>query len=153
MNRTIRLSVNAILAACCLSAIPAVAGPYGDAMSKCLVNSTSTADRTLLVQWMFATAALHPDVRSLSAASDAERDKLNRQMGALVERLLSQACTSETKAAVQYEGRGTLENSFNALGQVAGRELFSDPSVSKSMGNFAKYLNEKKLSEALGTKN
>lgn len=41
---------------------PAHAGPYADALSKCLVESTSQRDRTELVRWFFASASLHPAV-------------------------------------------------------------------------------------------
>ena len=132
-----------------MSPVPAFAGPYGDTMTKCLVSSTTAAERTALVQWVFATAALHPDVRALAVASDADRDRLNRAMGILLERLLTQACLSETREALRFEGGGTIEASFNVLGQVAGRELFSAPSVTASMAGFSKYLNEKKIKEAL----
>lgn len=134
-----------------LTAVPApvLAGPYGDAMTKCFVNATSGADRTALVQWIFATAALHPDVSRLSAATDSDRESLNKRIGALLERLLTKACVSETKEAVRYEGNATLDSSFNVLGQVAGGELLSAPSVTASMANFAKYLDEKIIKEAL----
>ena len=143
-----RLKIGALLALSALAA-PVSAGPYGDAMAKCLVNSTSAADRTTLVQWMFATAALHPDVQRLSAASDADRERLNKWMGALVERLLTKACVSEAKEAMRYEGNATVEASFTVLGQVAGRQLLSEPSVAGSMGNFAKHIDEQKIKEVL----
>jgi len=61
-----------------LLASPAVAGPYSDDLAKCLVRSTTPEDKTLLVQWMFATMALqrelfaHPDV----AAGNAELTRM-----------------------------------------------------------------------------
>jgi len=144
-----KLSAICALLSLCAVPIPTSAGPYGDTMAKCLVSSTTSSERTALVQWMFATAALHPDVRALSVASDADRERLNKGMGALLERLLINACLSETKEALRYEGNGTIEASFNVLGQVAGRELFAAPSVASSMADFAKYVDEKKLKEAL----
>lgn len=146
--KIIGLKIGALLALCTLAG-PVSAGPYGDAMAKCLVNSTSAADRTALVQWMFATAALHPDVQRLSAASDADRESLNKRMGALVERLLTKACISEAKEAIRYEGNATIEASFTVLGQVAGRQLLSEPSVAAGMGNFAEHIDQQKLKEAL----
>ena len=43
------------------------AGPYGDDLGKCFVNSTTPSDKRALVKWMFATAALHPDLALLTA--------------------------------------------------------------------------------------
>ena len=39
-----------------LATEPALAGPYSDDLTKCLVRSTTNADRNALVKWMFATA-------------------------------------------------------------------------------------------------
>ena len=40
----------------------ALAGPYGEEMTKCLVRSISAADRTSLSKWLFATMALTPEI-------------------------------------------------------------------------------------------
>jgi len=76
---------------------------------------------------------------------------MNRKQAALVERLLTQACRSETQAAVRYEGPIAFQLSFQVLGQVAMKELMSDKSVSSGFDAFVKYLDKAKL-EALGVK-
>jgi len=130
-----------------LTITPAEAGPYGDDMAKCLVRSTSSADRSSLVQWIFAAAAAHPDVKSLVAVSQKQRDRLNKTTAKLFEKLLTASCRKETQAAVKYEGRQTIETSFNVLGQVAGRELFTDPQVTSSVAGLGKYVDQKKIQE------
>lgn len=47
------------------------AGPYSDDLGKCLVASTTAADKGALVKWMFATAALHPAVKSVASVTPA----------------------------------------------------------------------------------
>jgi hypothetical protein len=130
-----------------LAAIPAQAGPYGDDMAKCLVRSTTSADRSSLVQWIFAAAAAHPDVKSLVSVSEKQRDGLNRTTAKLFEKLLTASCRKETQAAVKYEGRQTIQTSFNVLGQVAGRELFTDPQVTSSVAGLGQYVDQKKIQE------
>ena len=123
----------------------AVAGVYSDELAKCLVRSTTDADKTYLMRWLFASMAVHPAVRSITSVSDAERTELNKNAAKLFERLITETCKTQTQEAVKYEGPATLQSSFEVLGQVAGRGLMSDPGVSKSMAEFANYLDKQKL--------
>jgi hypothetical protein len=127
---------------------PVYAGPYGDALSKCLISSTSVDDRNQLVQWMFSAASSHPAVSSFTAVSPAQLDSANKNAALLFEKLLTKSCKKETTEALKYEGEITISTAFNILGQVAGRELFSDPSVSKNLTGLNKYFDKSKL-EAL----
>jgi hypothetical protein len=121
------------------------AGPYGDSLGKCLVSSTTAAEKTTLVRWMFAMMALHPDVEKSSVVTPDKRAELSKEMAQLFERLVTQTCLKETREAVKYEGASTIETSFSLLGQVAARELFAHPKVVEGMSEFSKYLDEKKL--------
>jgi len=131
--------------------VSARAGVYSDDLAKCFVNSTTTGDRNGLVRWMFTAAASHPAVNSIVMVSDAQRRESDKYMARLSERLMFDACKKETEQAVKYEGQLALQTGFQVLGQVAGRELFSDPSVSKAMGNLNSYLNREKMESLLGT--
>ena len=123
----------------------AAAGPFADDMAKCLVNSTSTADRTVLVKWIFSVIALHPDLSAMSSISAKQRDDLSRSAGALFQRLLVESCRSETQKALQNEGKQTIQYAFQILGQVATTGLFNDPHVAEGTKDLAKYLDEDKL--------
>src|SRR3954465_8904754 len=114
----------ATLAFLLLLSIPAVlhAGPYSDDMGRCLVSATSAKDKTDLVRWIFANAALHPDVGNISAVTPKEREAINRMAGGLVERLLTDTCRKQTQEALRYEGQIALQLSFQVLGQVAMQE-------------------------------
>ena len=150
--RALRGPVGILLAACLEASISGRAlasGPYTDEMSKCLVSGTTDADRTLLVQWIFATAMLHPAVKSMASVPDGERAEINRKTADLVQRLLTVTCQSQAQQALKFEGNAAFEQSFNVLGQVAGRELFADPHVAAGMAGLAKYLDGEKLKKAL----
>ena len=123
----------------------AVAGPFADDMAKCLVNSTSPADRTVLVQWMFGLITLHPDLTAMSSISGKQRDDLSRNAGALFQRLLLESCRSQTQQALQNEGPQTVQYAFQVLGQVATRGLFTDPQVMGGLKDLTKYVDEDKL--------
>lgn len=136
-----------LLAFISLTSVSAQAGIYGDDMAKCLVRSTTERDRGNLVKWIFAAAASNPQVKSMVTVTERQRNKLNKSIARLFERLLTDSCRKETQAAYKYEGKATISSSFNLLGQVAGRELFSDPSVSKSVSGLAQYIDQKKMNE------
>jgi hypothetical protein len=120
-------------------------GPYTDALSMCLVRSTTEADKILMVQWTFATMALHPEVESMSAVSFEKRSALNEGYANVIVRLLTEDCANETREAFRYEGASTFEASFMVLGQVAMRDLFSSPKVMESMEELGSYLDEDKF--------
>jgi hypothetical protein len=90
--------------------VSAIAGPFSDDLGKCLVRSTTDADK---------------NYKSIAAVSDAARTEL---------------------------GPGTLQTSFEILGQVAGRGLFTDPAVARSMASFEDYLDKPKLEALFGPK-
>lgn len=137
--RSVRLG---IAIATSLAVHPVVlAGPYADDMAKCLVKSTTAEDKSTLVQWMFATMSLHPDVKWMAALTADQRETLNKNTAKLFETLLTKTCLAETKQALQYEGPSTIESSFSVLGQVAARELFANPAVAAGNADLAKYLN------------
>lgn len=127
----------------------ATAGQYGDSLSKCLVRSAGDADKRVLTRWIFATMALHDDVRPLANISDRDREEIDRQLAKVFERLITEDCRAETVAAMKYEGVQAFQNSFGALGEVAMTSLMESPKVGAGMEGFTKFIDEKKL-EALG---
>jgi hypothetical protein len=120
----------------------ATAGPYADDLSKCLVKSTTEADKSLLVKWMFAAASLHPAVSSIASLTYEQRDELNRSMAQLFDRLIAESCRNEAQDAIKYEGPIAFRIGFQALGQVAAVGLFSHPSVASFIAEFSKYMDK-----------
>jgi hypothetical protein len=125
------------------------AGPYTEALSQCLVRSTTSADKTLMVQWIFVTMALQPDVKSLAAISDAQRTELNKKTAALFEQLLTSSCVSEARQALKEEGQNALGVSFNVLGQAAAVELFANPAVAAGIRDFGRYIDAERVQKEL----
>jgi hypothetical protein len=110
------------------------AGVYSDDLTKCLVQSSSSADHTVLVQWMFAALSLHPAVQPMSSVTPQQRDEANKKVEALFSRLLTHDCHTQAVNALKYEGTSAVGTSFRVLGQVAARDLMSDQNVEKGMG-------------------
>ncbi len=146
MKRTVILCLLATL-----GSLPrlAAAGPFADDMAKCLVTSTSPQDRILLAKWVFSMMAEHPDVASLANITPAQRQAILKDAAALVQRLLTDSCRSQTKAAVQNEGAGTIQYGFQVLGASAMRGLMTEPHVMESAKSLAQYLDEAKIKDLL----
>jgi hypothetical protein len=137
-----------VFASLLLVGSPTLAGPYSDDLAKCLVASTSSDDRVALVRWMFTSFAAHPDVAPLSAATTAQVDAIDSQVGAIFTRLLTQSCREQTQAALRYEGTAAIETAFQVLGQVAANELGTNPAVQKRLAALGEKIDQRAL-EAL----
>lgn len=150
MKHSVVVAMGVAVSLAVLPSGSAVAGPYSDELAKCLVKSTTEADKNYLVKWIFAAAALHPAVKPIASVTDEQREELTRNAAKLFERLIGESCRSETQDALKYEGPSTLQASFMVLGQVAARGLFSDPGVARGMADLGKHIDKKKLEGLLG---
>ncbi len=133
-----------------LIADSAIAGIYTDELSKCLVESTTKADRAALVKWIFTAASAHPVISPISSVTAADRESANQVIGTLFTKLMAESCKEKTQKAITYEGQAAIQLGFQVLGQVAAGELFASPEVTQVMSGLGKYIDEKKL-EALKT--
>ncbi|MDB6063015.1 MAG: hypothetical protein JWM78_3118 [Verrucomicrobiaceae bacterium] len=123
----------------------AVAGPASDVLTKCLIASTTADDKSAVVRWVFGTLALHPDAAPLSTVTDAQRADFNAKTARLFERLVTENCKAQTQAAVRAEGITAIQTSFRSFGEIATRELLSNPKVSQGLSNTASNLDPMKL--------
>lgn len=128
----------------------AVAGPYTDDLSKCIVESTTEAERLEFVKWMFSAIAQHPAAKSFSQITEQQQIEFDRNAAELFMKLLTETCRDKAKNAIQFEGQIAIQQSFNVLGQVAAQELMRDPDVVAAVSNMAKFMDEKKLQSSLG---
>jgi hypothetical protein len=127
--------------------VPAAAraSVFSDDLGKCMVESTSQADRNAMVRWMFASVAKHPAMKDVVAVSPEQIDAANKVMAELMMRLLTKDCREQAKAALRADGPVAMQGSFQLLGQVAGREMFTDPEVGKSIAGLSRHLDEAQL--------
>ena len=118
----------------------ASASVQSEALSRCMVARTNPADRTHLVQWIFAAISASPSVRGMTTMTDAQRETYIRTGAELLNRLLVSDCHAETVAAIKSDGVGVLQTSFGALGQSAMRDLMTDPTVIVAMAQMTRYI-------------
>lgn len=128
-----------------LGSSTAWAGVYTDDLTRCLVDGTTKADKTTLVQWVVIAIVQHPAVTALNKGTAADIEKANAAVGELFTRLLTETCVDKARQAVKYEGAVAIQAAFQVLGQVATADLFTDPAVQKVMAGLATHVDEKKL--------
>lgn len=142
--------LTAVLAGAMLVPGVADAGPYTDDLSRCLVASTNEQDKVQLVEWIFFSLSLNPKISPYADISPSQRELTDRNLARLFEKLVTDACATQTRQAVQYEGAVALSESFKLLGQVAAQEIFRDPAVTAGTSRFTEYLDEERINQALG---
>ena len=125
------------------------AGEYSDALSNCLLSSTTEEGKLSLVKWMFTAMALHPAVAKIADVSMSAREQANREMAELLIDLLGTRCFNETRLALSNEGAVALQTSFTVLGQVAATNLFSEPNVAAGLASLETYINPEDLERSL----
>ena len=128
-----------------LSEKRSIAGPFGDEMAKCLVESTNSKDNISLVRWIVRVYGEHPDSNDFINLSIKDKEKIDKEIAALFNRLLLEDCKKETKMALNYEGDQVLFTAFQIMGQVAARELNKEKNVAEAINKFLNYIDTEKL--------
>lgn len=120
----------------------AQAGPYSDALTRCMVDNTSRSEKMLFVKWIYAGMSKHPEVASMSTISNAQSIRLNQMTADLVTELMVKRCPHESKQGFRYEGEQSFRAAFEMLGKVAMQELMTNPSVNNYMSGIGNYIDE-----------
>ena len=141
----LRVLACAALMSSFLLCAPSRAGPYADEMAKCMVKSSTPADRAVFIRFIFVAIAQHPDVQSLVRIPQHQIEDSAKVTAALVQRLMLESCRGETQLALRYEGPQTVVYAFQIFGQAAGAELYSNPRVADVMNHMGKYLDVDKI--------
>ncbi|MEZ5705769.1 MAG: hypothetical protein R3E56_11090 [Burkholderiaceae bacterium] len=142
----------ALLATPFLALSAAHAGPAGDALTKCVADSTTGKERKELAQWIFAAMSAHPEIQPMSRVDEESRVEFDKRLANLTGRLVTETCSDEARAAVVAEGSASFEAAFTVLGRLAMQELMTEPSVRASMTNYTKYLDRAKFEAVFSKK-
>jgi hypothetical protein len=132
-----------------LTSLSSMADTLTDNFSSCLTDNTTGKDRKDLARWMFMAMAAHPNIHDLSSIPPDTSDDINRTMAALVMKLLTDTCAKQARQAAQSGGGESFRLAFETLGRVAMQEIMSNPDVRTTISGFQRYVDRKKLEEAL----
>jgi hypothetical protein len=73
----------------------------------------------------------------------------NLRTGQLFNRLMNESCINELRAVTKAIGPQGVEAAFKTLGELAMRELMSNPEVNQRFGDVYKFMNLPALEKAL----
>lgn len=139
-----------VIAGLCTSFMPvSYAGTHTDALSRCLVNSTSTQDKVNLMRWIMVSVAQHPNLKNNLTVNQTQLIILTKNTASIFERLLTVSCVKPMQQVLKYEGNAALRNSFETLGEVVTKDLISDPKVTQALGDYYQYINKNKIEKAV----
>ena len=116
-----------------------------DALSQCLVQATTATDKTTVLQWTFAALAQHPDLNSMSSVTTAQKEQLDKNLAQVLQRILVEQCSSQTKAVIQADGFEAVGTSFQELGTITGNEILKTPQVKNQLNGVLKHVDMGKL--------
>jgi len=131
---------------------PSASLPQVEALSSCLVDSTTGRDRKDLAKWIFVAIGAHPEIQALAKVPRADAENVNRIAAGLFTRLITEDCVKPLRAAVDVIGPSAIEASFQVLGQVATRELMTHKDVGAALSDLEKFVDQKKLSDTFSAK-
>ncbi|WP_303829526.1 hypothetical protein [Asticcacaulis taihuensis] len=127
----------------------ALASPETDALSACLIRSSTPQDKLVLTRWAFAAISKHEGVSDLASLSDAQMASVDKAGGALFSRLLIENCPTETTAAIRTDGVKAIETALSDLGQSAMQDLAGDPGVQGALVGMVGYMDQARLLKML----
>ena len=116
-----------------------------DELSDCLVKSTTDADKKAVLQWTFVALSAHPDLQSFSQVTTEQRDGLDKNLAQVLQRILVDQCSAETKAVIQTDGLQAVGDSFQELGQETGEQILKTPEIKDQYKGLVRYLDLSKL--------
>ena len=127
------------------SAQVATASTTVDHLSSCLVKSTTDADKKVVLQWTFVALSAHPDLKAFSQVTTEQKDALDKNLAQVLQRILVDQCSAETKAVIQADGIQAVGDSFQELGQQTGEQILKTPEIKEQYKGLVRYLDLSKL--------
>ena len=122
-----------------------LAGPTVNQLSDCLMKSTTATDKTTVLQWTFVALGNHPDLKALSNVTASQKEALDKNLATVLQRILVEQCSAQTKAVIAAEGVQAVGDSFQELGRITGEEILENPEVKSQLKGVLRYVDLNKL--------
>jgi hypothetical protein len=120
-----------------------------EALTQCLMKSTSADDKRVLAKWVFAVIAQHPDIASMTRIDTVQRTAIDREAAKVFEQLLADQCAGPLRTAMKQSGTDAIGRSFQALGTSAATDMLQNPQVVTSGASLMKHLDMQRILLAL----
>ena len=77
--------------------------------------------------------------------TDVQKEQLDKNLAQVLQRILVEQCSAQTKAVIQAEGLQAVGDSFQELGSITGEEIIKNPEVKQQLKGVVRYLDLNKL--------
>jgi hypothetical protein len=142
----------ALAAAACLPLVLSVSAPVGaqgsantsvlaDRLGQCMVSKTTGADRIAVASWMLAAMASAPQLKDVAVVTPARKEQADRTMATVFTRLMTKDCATDAKALFAARDPQAFQQAGRPLGEVAMKELISNPKTMEALGAYVRYIN------------
>ena len=88
---------------------------------------------------------LNPDLKSFSQVTDVQKEQLDKSLATVLQRILVEQCSSQTKAVIAAEGVQAVGDSFQELGKITGEEILENPEVKSQLKGVLRYVDLNKM--------
>jgi len=95
------------------------------ALNSCIALSIDANDSRLLAKWFYLIVSGQPDVASMVNVDPKVRDRIQRDVAQVFERVLHKDCSPQLVAASNESGEEVVGEAFGVLVDIGG-ELFAD---------------------------
>lgn len=118
-------------------------------LANCFADSLNGRERKLMAKWVFFAMSTHSEMAPYTNIDQAQRAENRKAFAALVNRLLTEDCLAEARAALNEHGTQAIGFAFSVAGRLAMRELMTEHSVKEEMGKFAEHLDTDAIKQKL----
>ena len=87
----------------------------------------------------------HPDLKAFSNVTATQKEALDKNLATVLQRILVEQCSAQTKAVIQTEGLQAVGDSFQELGSITGEEILKTPEIKQQLNGVLKYVDLNKL--------
>lgn len=146
MTRTL---LTALLALAIAAPAPGRAAAASEALSTCLVEAATAADRRLLVRWIFSAVSVHPELGDVTSLDDAQRALIAKEAAGVFERLVAQDCAAASRQAILKDGMDGYGDAFRTLGELAMQDFLAHKDVESEMAAIGRHVDQQRILKGL----
>lgn len=110
------------------------------ALGQCFVLKTTGSDRLLIARWLAGAMGAGAATKDLLTVDQARKTATDREMAQLFTRLFTKDCAAQATPLMKARDSKGVEAAGGMLGEIAMRELMSDPAVSASIFGYMQFV-------------
>lgn len=110
------------------------------ALGQCFVLKSTGSDRLLVARWLAGAMGMGEATRDMVTVDEAAKLATDKAMAGPFTRLFTRDCADEAAPLIKAQNQSGLEAAGGMLGEMAMRELMSDPKVSAATFAYLQFI-------------